>query len=171
MVRRWKRLTAPLVVAGVLLFAPAARAQVLDDSFRADIERLMEVTGSSQLGTQMASLLSRQVLDGLKRSQPDIPSRIIDLAQQVLDEEFAKAFTGPDSMTPRLVAVYARHFTQQEVRGLIAFYGTDLGKKVITVMPMIIQESAVVGQEWSAQHMPDILATLRKRLQSETLSK
>jgi hypothetical protein len=119
----------------------------------------------------MASLMSRQVLDGLKRSQPNIPDRMIELAKQVLDEEFAKAFTGPDSLTSRVAGVYAKHFTQEEVRGLLAFYGTDLGKKVISIMPIILQESVAVGQEWSAQHMPEIIATLQKRLQSENLSK
>jgi len=171
MVRLCHRLTAPLVVAGVLLCAHAADAQVLDESFRTDIEKLLEVTGASQLGAQMASIMGRQVIDGLKRSQPDIPDRMIELTKQVLDEEFAKAFTGPDSLTSRVVGVYAKHFTQGEIRGLLAFYGTDLGKKMIAVMPILVQESAVIGQEWSAQHLPEILATLQKRLQSESLSK
>ena len=171
MVRLCRRLTAPLVVAGLLLCAHPANAQALDESFRTDIEKLLEVTGASQVGAQMASIVVRQVLEGLKRSQPDIPDRQIELAQQVLDEEFAKAFKGPDTLTARVVGVYARHFTQEEVRGLLAFYGTTLGKKVISAMPILVQESSVVGQEWSAEHMPEIMATLQKRLQSAGLSK
>jgi hypothetical protein len=171
MVSWCRRLTTPLAVAALLLCTHSAHAQALDESFRTDIEKLLEVTGSSQLGTQMASLVSRQILEGLKQSQPDIPTRMIELAQQVLDEEFAKAFTGPDSLTSRIVAVYAKHFTQADVRGLLAFYGTDLGKKVIAALPIIFQESAAAGQEWSAQHMPEIMATFERRLRLEGLPK
>ena len=92
---------------------------------------------------------------------------MIEVTQQVLDEEFAKAFTGPDSMASGLVAVYAKHFTQAEVRELLAFYGTDLGKKAIAALPLIAQESAAVGQAWSAQHMPEVMATLERRLRAE----
>ena len=167
MVRSSHRFMGSLSVVAMLVLADAASAQVVDESFRTDIEKLLEVTGSKQLGIQMASLVGRQVFDGLRQSQPDIPARAIEVVQGVLDEEFAKAFTGPDSMTPGLVAVYAKHFTQAEVRGLLAFYGTDLGRKVVKTLPIIVQESAAVSQAWSAQHMPAIMSNLERRLRAE----
>ena len=169
MVRSSQRFMASLSVVAILVLANGASAQAVDESFRADIENLLEVTVSKQLGVQMASLVSRQVIDGLRKSRPDIPSRAIEIVQRVLDEEFAKAFTGPDSMISGLVPVYAKQFTQAEVRGLLAFYKTELGQKVLTTMPIIVQESAAIGQAWSAQHMPAILSNLERRMRAEGL--
>ena len=74
-------------------------------------------------------------------------------------------------MMPKLVAVYAKHFTQQDIRTLIAFYNTDLGRKLIDQTPLIVQESAIVGQEWATTHMPDVMAALQRRLRAEGLLK
>jgi hypothetical protein len=45
----------------------AANGQTVDESFRSDIRKLLEITGSAQLGSQAASLVAGQLLDGLKR--------------------------------------------------------------------------------------------------------
>jgi len=155
-------------VAIVLSCANAVRAQSAPDpALTADIEKLLEITKANQIGVQMSSIVSQQVVDGLARQQPDVPPRMVEIVKQVLGEQFARAFGGPDGMQPKLVAVYAKHFTVQDVRGLIAFYSTDLGKKLIDQTPLLVQESAAVGQEWATQHMPEMMRTLEQRLRSE----
>jgi hypothetical protein len=168
---RW---TAALMVGVVLFCGRAARAQAAPDAaLAADIQKLLDLTKASQLGTQMASLVSQQVIQGLKQSQPNMPPRAAEVIQQFLGEQFAIAFSAssPDGMMPKLVAVYANHFTQQDIRGLIAFYNTDLGQKLINQTPLIVSESATVGQEWAAQHMPDMLAALERKLRADGLVK
>jgi len=156
------------VLFGTLLFLPRpVTGQTLDDSFRSDIEKLLEVTGTSQMGTQITQLISSQFVAGLKKSQPSIPDRALELAKQVLDAEMAKAFAGPDDLTQQLVDIYAKYYTHEDVRGLLAFYRTDLGRKVIRLMPVVLQESAAVGREWAEKQMPRIAATLDSRLRAE----
>ena len=161
-----------VLVAALLSCARSVHAQVAPDpGLTADIQRLLDLTKASQLGAQMAGLVSQQVIQGLRQAQPDVPARTADVVQQFLSEQFAIAFSAPDGMMPKLVAVYAKHFTQQDIRGLIAFYNTDLGKKLIDQTPLIVQESAVVGQEWAGAHMPDIMAALERKLRAEGLVK
>ena len=156
------------VLFGTLLFLPRpVTGQTLDDSFRSDIEKLLEVTGTSQMGTQITQLISSQFVAGLKKSQPSIPDRALELAKQVLDAEMAKAFTGPDNLTQQIVAIYAKYYTHEDVRGLLAFYSTDLGKKVIRLMPVVLQEAAAIGQQWAQKQMPGIAAALESRLRAE----
>jgi hypothetical protein len=164
----WRtRMVLLLFLSSVLIQARPASGQVLDDAFRSDIEKLLDVTGSAQMGQQAASLVSGQVLAGLKKARPDIPDRAIELATEVLDSEFAKAFVGPDGLNAQIVSIYAKHFTREDVRGLLAFYSTDLGRKAIGVMPVVFQEAAAVGQQWAEQHMPRITVALQSRLRAE----
>jgi hypothetical protein len=163
-----RRLIAKSLVCAVVLFrAWAANGQTIDPSFRSDIQKLMEVTGSAQLGAQAASLFTGQVLDSLKKAQPSIPDREMALVKQVLDEQFAEAFAGPDSLSEQLVLIYANHFTHDDVRGLLTFYSTELGKKVIATTPVIFQEGAAAGQKWAQSQMPRVTAILQARLRAE----
>src|SRR5262245_33697472 len=164
-----KCLAIQILVCAMALCAGRAEAQTIDPAFKADIERLMELTGASKLGAQMASLASSAMLDGMRKAQPDLPERLFTVLQEVLADEFTKGFTSPDGMLPEYVALYARHFTHDEVRGLLAFYATDLGKKTIKTLPTLAQEGATIGQQWADANMPRILGVLQARLKAEKL--
>jgi hypothetical protein len=163
----------PRIVVGIaclsisIVAARPAHAEAIDPAFRSDIEKLLDVTGSAKSGVLMSTLMAGQMLDGLRKSRPDISEKAIALTKEVLEAEFTKAFEGPDGMTSRLVAIYARHFTHAEVIGLLGFYESDLGKKMIGVMPMLIQDSVAAGQEWAMENMPRIRAVLESRLKAE----
>lgn len=171
MVTRSRRVMLAVVVSSFFLGVQSTNAQALDESFRADIEKLLEITGSAELGTQIASLMSQQLLANLKKSQPSMPEEMLDIAQQVLDEEFAKAFAEPEGLTSQVVSIYAKHFTHADVQGLLEFYSSDLGRKVIGVLPSVVQESAQAGQQWAAERAPTIRAALERRLKAEGLTK
>ena len=47
-----------------------------------------------------------------------------------------------------MVDLYARYFTEQEIRDLIDFYQTPTGQKSIAVMPALMQDSMEAGEAW-----------------------
>jgi hypothetical protein len=151
-------------------FGQLARSpHTIDPALRADIERLMEVTGSNALATQMANSFSDAFFNGFKQTQGGaVPARLIEVTRDVLTQEFVTAFTGPD-MRDKQVALYARHFTHEDVRALLTFYQTDIGKKAIAVMPTLSREGAEMGQDWAKENMPRILQVLQTRLKEEGL--
>lgn len=162
---------AVIAVTMAMVYARSVSAQTLDPSFEADIKALMDATGAVALGTQMASLISGQIIDAMQKAQPNMPERAFALAKEVLDAEFAKAFAAPDGLIASLIPIYARHFTPDEVRGLLAFYRTDLGKKTVTTMPTLMQEGAAAGQTWMMANIGRITAVLQERLKAEGLIK
>src|SRR5687767_6410918 len=97
-----------VILAAVILSPAAATAQGQDDAFRKDILKLLDLTGSAKMGLQMASLVSGQILDGLKQGNPDVPPRAIEVAKELLNQEFAKAFESPEGLTPQIVTLYAK---------------------------------------------------------------
>jgi hypothetical protein len=140
------------------------------ESLRQEIEHLLELSGASQMAVQAATMISSQILDQL-RSNPSVPSRAIDVAKQVLDEEFRKAFAAPDGLMAGIVRIYAKHFTSEDVKALVAFYETDIGKKLVATMPVLMQESMDVAQQWSTRETPRIGRVLGERLRKEGLIK
>ena len=43
--------------------------------------------------------------------------------------------------------MYARHFTVTELRQIAAFYKTPVGVKTLTIMPQLMNESMLMGQQ------------------------
>ena len=48
-----------------------------------------------------------------------------------------------------LVPVYDKYYSKEDLKQLIRFYDSDIGKKTIEVMPLLLADSALAGQEWS----------------------
>jgi uncharacterized protein len=89
--------------------------------------------------------------------------------QQILDDmsgemiEMLRQELNWASLEPLMIAVYRRSFTQQEVDGMLKFYGSPLGQSVITKQPLAMQQMV--------QAMQQRVSALQSRvaqLQSET---
>lgn len=104
-------------------------------SKEADIRHLMEMTGMSQLGAQ----ISDQLMTSFKAAFPKVPEGVW---------KEVKGELKPEELVAQLVPVYDRHFTQDEIKGLIAFYETPLGKKLVKELPLLTAESLETGQVW-----------------------
>ena len=133
----------------VLLIPSAASAQ----DNRAQIRELMRVTGSAQLGLQFANAVSQDMARQLRQARPDIPERAI----AVVNQEVAKLFEERiDGLLEAVVPIYEKHFTPAEINDLLAFYRTPAGRKAISVMPAVMNESIAAGQNWGRSLGPEI---------------
>jgi hypothetical protein len=150
-----------LVVLALCLNCASASAQELTKDKKADIERLLEMTGSLAMGKQMAKAVIAGLTESLRKSRPDIPAKLLDLipaeVEAVFDENMA-------SFKEEILPIYHKHFTAEELKGLIRFYSTDLGQKTIKVMPVLVQEGMIAGQRWGQSLGPQIERRIRERL-------
>ncbi len=157
--------TDPPVSLGELAARPG---RVPADS---DIVRLLEVTGSAKMGEQMGLLMARQLIDQLRRVRPDIPARAVDVVDQVVKAELQAGMNAPDGLMARMVPLYAKHFTGDEIRALIAFYESEVGRKAVAVMPAIMQEAMTIGKQWGEEVGPRVQSKVEKRLREEGIIK
>jgi hypothetical protein len=58
--------------------------------------------------------------------------------------------------------VYNKYYSQEEIKQLIVFYESPLGRKVIEVTPLATQETMLIGQEWGEKLGQDIVDELLK---------
>ncbi|MBB1328625.1 DUF2059 domain-containing protein [Pseudoalteromonas sp. SR43-7] len=69
-------------------------------------------------------------------------------------------------MQPMMVNVYDKHFSEQEIADMLAFYKTDTGQKILEKMPVVMQESMQMSQSLMKDAMPKI-QTLAQQLSDE----
>ncbi len=55
-----------------------------------------------------------------------------------------------------LTDVYAREFTEPELKELKAFYLTPVGKKALLKMPMMMQQGMAIGKSQVEAHLPEL---------------
>jgi hypothetical protein len=161
-----------LVLLNVCLLAlltpgATALAQTPDPTFNSDIMKLLDFTGAGILSGQLATLMTRAIMQQSK--VPQGPAAAI--VSEVVQSTVASHVSGPNGLVARMVPVYAKYFTHDEVRALLAFYASDIGKKTVAVMPMALQEGAQIGQAWANELAPEIKTELEKRFRAEGLLK
>jgi hypothetical protein len=82
-------------------------------------------------------------LEAFHQGRPDIPADFWTEFGRQLREEMK-----PEDLTELVIPIYQRHFTADEMRQLVAFYETPLGRKVATELPAVQQEAMEAGGEW-----------------------
>ena len=165
------RRVAVAVVMGALWFCPPARAQDVDPALKADIERLLNLVGADTVGAKVASVMLTQFLDTVRQQQPQVSDKTLATMKSVFETELERGLQGDGGLRSNLVRIYASHFTREDIAAMLNFYGTDIGRKLIALMPQISEESALAGQQWAMRNMPRILGVMQERLRAEGLTK
>jgi uncharacterized protein len=62
-----------------------------------------------------------------------------------------------------IIPNYDKYYTMEEINKMIEFYQTPLGKKVISTMPQIMQESVQAGQSWGKEVGEKVYNSLKEK--------
>jgi hypothetical protein len=112
----------------------------------------------------MSSMMVGQFTSVIKQANPNIPKQLLDtlpaIVNSVIDENIP-------TFKQAAVLIYHKHFSHDELKQMIAFYSTDLGRKTIRVMPTLLQESMRAGQQWGQLLAPEIERRVRDRFKQE----
>src|SRR5687768_885576 len=84
-----KNLPSWLLFAALSLVGAPVAADELSPQKRADIERLLEMTGATRIGRQMAALSAAHMTQSLRQSHPQIPPRALDVLPEEVEAVFA----------------------------------------------------------------------------------
>lgn len=114
------------------------------------IRQLLELTGVGKIAKQVM----QQMVASMRQTQSGIP------------DEFWTSFLNkakPEELIELIVPIYAKYYTKEDIEGLIAFYQTPLGQKMLTNLPAIVQEGNTVGEKWGRAKAEEVIRELDKR--------
>jgi hypothetical protein len=63
-----------------------------------------------------------------------------------------------------IAKAYAGHFTEAELKDMLAFYKSPLGRKMIVEEPKALQEAVVFAQEWSRKFSDEVMVKFRQEM-------
>lgn len=119
------------------LQASAISAPAIDPAKEADIRALLELVGARD-----------QVQDSVRQSAEQYREKLLatvpnnEKGQNFINttiNEYEKKYN-VDQVNEQLVKLYDKHYTAEELKGLLQFYGSPLGQKVAAESPKIFRE-------------------------------
>jgi len=146
--------------------SPTSAVSEVPADFRAAVLELIELTGASKVGLQVGSAMAQQMSIMMREAEPNIPPRAFEIVNEVVGS-FLRDSQG--DLIEEIIRIYAKYFTLQDIRGIIAFNRTPLGKKMISTMPAILNETIQAAGAWQRRLQPALNAELKKRLIEEGL--
>jgi uncharacterized protein len=122
--------------------APPA-VEKIDPAKDAAIRHLMDITESSKMAESMATYITGQVHNGAGRA---IPADQLPKFMDTFTQKFQASYS-PAAVNDAIVAVYAKHFSLDEIQGLTKFYESPIGQRVVKEMPDVDQQMRTAGQQ------------------------
>lgn len=133
---------------------PATTAASMDPAKDADIRALLELVGARD-----------QLQDSMRQSAEQYREKLLG---SVPKNEKGQAFVNTaisgyekrydvDRVNEQLVALYDKHYTDEEIRNLLQFYGSPLGQKVAAESPKIFREIQEATRAEAAKAVKDAL--------------
>ena len=139
------------VLLSVLLCSNAFAANLSLEN-RQEALRLIEAMGGKDLILQYV----RQNIGLVKKFRPDIPANKMPLVEREISSAVTEKIVAPGGLAEQLLPVFAKHFTQKELRDLTAFYESPLGQKAVAVMPATMREAKEVAQRMAIGMIPEL---------------
>jgi hypothetical protein len=140
--------------------APPQANSSIEPSKEADIRSLMELVGARDLVQDGANTAIEQSREKLLATVPNN-----DKGQAFLNA-FAASYQKKfdvDQVSAQLVGIYDKHFSEDEIKGLLQFYGSPLGQKVAAEMPKIGRETQAATRAASGKAAKDALAEMKQQ--------
>ena len=130
-----------------------APSEKLDPAKDAAIRHLLEITGVSKEGEDIAAGWTDRVHTGMGR---------VVAADQL--PKFMETFTAkfsasapPAAITDAMVAIYARHFSIEDIQGVTKFYESPLGQLMVKEMPDVSREAQTAGMQMDQKVVIEVL--------------
>ena len=155
--------------AGAILFALCAtHAGALHaerDPVKADdIKTLLRLMRSTDVGLQFAETKVDYVLVYARKAKPQLPvTAFNEIKQEVIGEVEQKLWI-PGGLGERLATIWDKAFTHEEIKQLIRFYQSPLGKKLVAATPLLTRETRAIGKHWGKAIEPLIADRVRAKL-------
>ena len=137
----------------------SAKATSIDPVKDSDIRALLELVGARD-----------QVQDSVRQTAEQYREKLL---ATVPNNEKGQAFVNAtineyekrydvDRVTEQLIALYDKHYTDEEIKGLLQFYGSPLGQKVASESPKIFREIQETTRAAAAKAVRDALEQVKQ---------
>lgn len=124
---------------------------------------LVDLRGGAKMFDSVVPGVVEQAKGVFLQTNPALAKELDEVAGR-LRSDFGSRTT---ELLNEVARIYAQHFTEQEMREAIAFYKTNLGRKIVTQEPIIIDQSFARMQQWANKFSEEVLSRYRAEMKKK----
>ena len=151
--------TAALAI-GLLMFVPAAYSQQPSAAAIASAKELMAATGATTVFTPLIAGVVEQAKLLFLQQDPSLAKDLNEITAQ-MRTDLAPRFS---QLTDEVAKLYATSFTEDELKAILTFYQSPVGKKLLERQPRIVDGSMQFAQDWANKLSDEVTAKMRNEL-------
>jgi hypothetical protein len=159
-IRRTHRILLASLLALTATLMVMVRAQDLDDEDAASTDGLSTTKRALITryieATQILGFYDQVVNDVLDKYRKNFPA-----VERAFWDEFKAFHIEPSDLYKRLVPIYAKNFSESDLRDVLKFFESPAGRKYTAVLPMLGRETGNVVRKFEEQLNKDIIQQLR----------
>ena len=122
------------------------------------LSELIEVMQYDKMGDQMGEVTANQLISQLKTRNPDMDaeteSELRELAQNYISDLMVE-------LEPMVAEFLTKHFTEDELREILAFQKSPVGQKSREKMPEMMQETMTWVQQQTMTSVPGLTEKMK----------
>lgn len=143
-----------------LAFAGNADAQQPTPGALVAARELLEVKGATSMFDPLVPGIVETVKNNYLQTNTSLVKDLNEVAL-LLRTEFAPRRA---EILNDVATLYAQRFSEQELKDIVAFYKTPVGKKFVTEEPQVIDQSLQRAQAWSQKLSEEVLSRFRAEM-------
>ncbi len=145
-----------VVMSVVMLFAGTSSvwAQAPENEYKLTLEKMLEVSGST---TSAKTMVPQMIAMMKQQSSTSAADAFWDGFQKKWEEKFGS------KLAELYVPIYQKYLTLDDLKQIIAFYESPVGKRLSASTPAMMSEGMQIGQKLGMQ----IVTELRQELEEQ----
>jgi uncharacterized protein len=157
-----------LVLAATVAFAclavtDAARAQQPTPAALALAKELVVLKGGGAMFDPLIPGVIQRVKQTFVPTNPQLMGPLNQVADQLNKEYAAKRA----DVLNEVAKIYAEHFTEAELKEILAFYKSPAGRKMIAEEPKAVDQSLKAAQDWAVKFSEVVLQRFRLEMKKK----
>ena len=151
---------AVAVVVLVAFGSPASAQPKSSPAAMATAQELIKITGATTLFNPLIPGVVEQAKLLFLQQNPGLGKDLNEVAAK-LREKYASHL---NELTTHVAGLYVQRFTEAELKQLVTFYRSPLGKKLLAQQPEIVDSSMKYAQNWANDLSDKVIAEMREEM-------
>ncbi|MCF8477001.1 MAG: DUF2059 domain-containing protein [Pseudolabrys sp.] len=152
-----------IIAATMILSAPAAYAQNQSPAALLTAAQIVKVTGAANLFNPLVAGVVEQAKNLFLQQDPGLGGDLNEVAAKMRADLEPRL----SELTGEVARIYATHFSEEELKELLAFYNSPVGKKLVQEQPNIVNDSLKFAQDWANTLSDEVVKKMRAELQKK----
>ena len=154
------------VAVSLMAFGPTAQSQQPSAAAMVTAKQLIAATAATTVFTPLIAGVVEQAKLLYLQQNPGLAKDLNEIAEK-MRADLAPRFA---ELSDEMAKLYATRFTDPELKAILVFYQSPVGKKLLDQQPNVVDDSMKFAQDWANKLSDQVIAQMRDELKKRGLA-